>query len=121
MKKKATYQKALVVHRSHLCLSLGDARLEADETGDTLDSLQKLVKGYIELYRDPGLPGLDLFINEEGRLKGMEPTLYSTTGELIVGPIVITAHDKRGETRSLTKREMEMAQQWLYRCAERTL
>ena len=54
----------------------------------TLEELQALVGGYIEMIRIPGDAGKRvLFVDEEGKLKGLKPNVRAShlAGQLIVG------------------------------------
>lgn len=84
------------------------------ELPNTLDSLQEQVGGYIEmpfLSKDLHDLNIDMVINEEGKLNGMEPTLVLLQGrkvvEVICGPILFVSHDNRGNTVSLNHSQME--------------
>lgn len=58
-----------------------------------LPFLQQLVDGYIEIHNIG--KGVLLICNEEGRLKGMKPTLEDPDYGTIVGPVVFAG--SRGE------------------------
>lgn len=76
---------------------------------NTLEALQELVGGYIEVVGIGN--GLLLVMNEEGKIKGLPENvrcLYDT----IVGPVFITA-DKDEDFRSLTTEEIQTARAWL--------
>ena len=76
---------------------------------NTLEALQELVGGYIEVVGIGN--GLLLVMNEEGKIRGLPESvrcLYDT----IVGPVFITA-DKDEDFRSLTTEEIQIARAWL--------
>lgn len=76
---------------------------------NTLEALQELVGGYIEVVGIGN--GLLLVMNEEGKIRGLPENvrcLYDT----IVGPVFITA-DKDEDFRSLTTEEIQTARAWL--------
>jgi hypothetical protein len=91
------------------------------EGGDTLPFLQDQVQGYIE-HLDIICKGknLDLWINEEGLLRGLPYNAvaseivnktwtelhYPTDGSFIVGNTVILASNDDGESRGLTLEEV---------------
>lgn len=90
---------------------------EAREIDGSLESFQKIVGGYIEAVRRVGLPqGMDLFVNEEGRLHGMPFNRY-VAGFDLLGPIVIAASDDEGETTSLSDDQIDFAIDLLKRAA----
>ena len=73
---------------------------ETREIGNTLKQLQALVDGWIEtvtLSRD-----IVIVMNEEGRLRGMEPNVLG-----FVGPLVFVGRDG-DDFRGLTEREAEL-------------
>lgn len=65
-----------------------------DET--RLEVWHELVGGHLEHLRIPFLPGLSSYINEEGKLLGLDPNLrivweapHGTVYEVVHGPIVV--------------------------------
>jgi len=85
-----------------------------------LDAMQKFVGGYIECVQLDGdlSNGCDLWCNEEG-LFTCKPNRHVTVGDwysqTINGPMFIAAHDRHGNTVSLSKARCE---QWLKLSAE---
>ena len=79
---------------------------------DTLEALQKLVGGYIEVVSIGR--GLLLVMNEEGRLRGMKENVRCVQYGTIFGSVFITA-DKDEDFRSLTTEEIQSARAWLLR------
>ena len=77
---------------------------------DTLEALQKLVGGYIEVVSIGR--GLLLVLNEEGRLRGMKENVRCVQYGTIVGTVFVTAADG-DEFRSLTTEEIQSARAWL--------
>ena len=78
------------------------------ETDGSLTELQNLVGGYIEA---PCLfPDVDIIINEEGKLMNLPYNRWlSHNGkfiDILVGNIVIIAHDDEGETIGLTEEQI---------------
>lgn len=69
-----------------------------------LPFLQQLVDGYIEIHHIG--KGVLLICNEEGRLKGMKPTLEDPDYGTIVGPVVFAG--SRGEhVTALSDKQVE--------------
>lgn len=61
-----------------------------EEVENTLESIQAIVDGHIEVV---GLPeGALLVCNEEGKLKMLQPNFY-TDGDVIVGTVAIVGRD----------------------------
>ena len=83
-------------------------KFEIPDGLNTLDVLQGQVGGYIEIpHIVPQFNelGIDMVINEEGKLLGLEPTLAILKGsqvvEVICGPILFVSHNEEGDTVSL--------------------
>lgn len=82
---------------------------EIIEFSEEYGELQKLVEGYIEM---PYLfDDVDIVINEEGKLIGLEPNVYiyddNDLVDVIVGNIVVVGHNDEGETISLTDEQID--------------
>lgn len=75
-----------------------EARIE-----NTLGTLQSIVNGYIEMI--PMESGVDLIINDEGKLMNLPFNRY-ITGNMLVGTIIVTGI-KNGETISLSPELIE--------------
>lgn len=58
---------------------------------NTLESLQSVVKGYIEAHKL--VDGLVLLINEEGKLHNMEENFYMA-GDMILGPALFVGENE---------------------------
>lgn len=75
-----------------------EARIE-----NTLGTLQSIVNGYIEMIQMES--GVDLIINDEGKLMNLPFNRY-ITGNMLVGTIIVTGI-KNGETISLSSELIE--------------
>ena len=94
------------------------AEVETDAEGNlTLETMQSLVGGDIERWclQRHGLDGLDLFLDEEGKLKGRsynpKATLLSMIlmhGDCIVGDAFVCAGDDEGNSVGISD-EQELA------------
>lgn len=82
---------------------------EIAEIENTLEAFQEIVGGYIEVM--PLIERLVLIVNEEGKLKGLEPNIY-VNGDCLVGTVIVTAVDGE-EFRSLTVHEIQAVRSWL--------
>ena len=66
------------------------------EDGYTLDQLQKIVGGYIQII--PSNDGRDVVLNEEGKLMGLEPNPRATAmvslfpGDYLAGNVLFTTN-----------------------------
>jgi len=87
-----------------------------DFTNDdaSLELLQIIVGGDVELIRIPELniALIDVFVNMDGRDKGLDPNLQ--VGEmLLVGPVIFLGSGESGESISLTQAQVELIDSWL--------
>lgn len=80
------------------------------EIPDTLEKLQELVGGYIEILTLR--PGLVAIFNEEGRLREM-PYNCRVDGVPIVGPVLIAGADEEGELQDCPISISEWIERWM--------
>lgn len=76
---------------------------------DTLEALQELVGGYIEVVRCMDSDELILLANEEGVLNGLDVHLVTGDYGVIFGDVVVVADDGEGDFRSLNDVEIAFA------------
>lgn len=86
------------------------APVEVREVENTLEALQSLVGGYIEVVRVGDVFGGALYyvVNEEGKLLGLKPNVH-TWHDVLCGPVVMLACDG-DEFRSLDDSEVEFGE-----------
>lgn len=99
-----------------LVLSNGQFKLE--DIPNTLDAIQEIVGGYIEIpyiSNDLYKNGIDVIINDEGKLiDGMNKEIAiveKSTGkvlDIIFGNCIFASHDEEGETVGLTEDQMDV-------------
>ena len=78
---------------------------EVIEIENDLKTLQSCVGGLIEFY--PLKDNIDIMINEEGKISGLEPN-FAFNGELFVGDAIFIATDfTTGENMSLTDAQID--------------
>lgn len=103
-------------------LVLENGNLEEKEIENTLESLQEIVGGWIEipfLSRRFADEGIDVIINEEGKLIGLEPqiaVLQRGTFELVdlvAGNCIFASHDEYGDTIGLTDKQIKVIKEEL--------
>lgn len=74
----------------------------------TLEDMQSLVGGYVECI-DCG--GIDLWLNEEGKLHNLPPNLITYYGDkaedVVVGDVFFASFDEEGRTVGLTDEQIE--------------
>jgi hypothetical protein len=87
-----------------------------------LASLQKIVDGYIEvpyLSNRFAEEGIDVIINEEGKLIGLEPQMVIMQKEtyklldLVMGNCIFASHDEEGNTTGLTDKQIKIIKEEL--------
>ena len=111
---------------SSFCLG----KLEEKEITNTLENLQEIVGGYIEIpflsekFNDNGI---DMIINEEGKLiEGMNPEIAIVNEErgnildIVYGNCIFASHDEEGETVGLNEKQMEIVTEELEMIIELT-
>lgn len=101
-------------------LVLKDNEFEVKEIENTLKALQKEVNGYIEIpYISRRLVnnGIDLIINDEGKMLNLEPQIIvqdnNKTIDVIHGTCVFASHDEDGNTIGLTDEQIEYVKEEL--------
>ena len=99
-------------------LVLSNGKFESRDIDNTLESLQDIVGGYIEipfisekLYEN----GIDLIINEEGKLiEGLKTEIIIVRNEtddildVIKGNCIFASHDEYGNTIGLNKEQEQI-------------
>jgi hypothetical protein len=99
-------------------LVLSNNKFETREIKNTLEDLQEIVGGYIEI---PYLSdvfnenGIDIVINEEGKfIDGLKAEIAVIDGEtkqildVVFGNCIFVSHDEEGETTELTEEQMKV-------------
>ena len=88
---------------------------EIKEITIKLEDLQKLVKGMIEIIPFPGIEGLDIILNEEGKLINLGPNiLIPEYNDMAVGPIIVLGfNEDEGDHRSLSEEEIKKVKEYL--------
>lgn len=102
---------------------LSGNKLEVKEIENTLENLQKIVGGYIEIpllskvFRDYGI---DTIINEEGKyIEGLNPEIAlidsKTKGilDIVYGNCIFVSHDEEGNTIGLNKEQIKVVMEEL--------
>lgn len=99
-------------------LILNNGQLEQKDISNTLEALQEIVGGYIEI---PFLSqvffenDIDIIINEEGKyIEGLKPEIAIVSKDkgnildLVYGNCIFASHDKYGETVALNLEQAEI-------------
>lgn len=104
-------------------LVLSDGKLEIKEIENTLEELQKIVGGYIEI---PFLSKvfvdniIDVIINEEGKyIDGLKPEIAIVNSktkqvlDVVYGNCIFASHDIEGNTTALNDEQIEIVEEEL--------
>lgn len=85
---------------------------------DDLKTSQRIVKGRIEIV--PVANGIDMIVNEEGKMNGNKPNFYFTQNgytDLIFGDVLFTGVNyEEGTQISLTDGQIQYVLDWLNTC-----
>jgi len=68
-----------------------------EKSKPSLEDVQKVIGGWVELVVIPNRPEIQMFANEDGRSLNMEVNLEASqvAGQTIVGPVVILKGDAK--------------------------
>lgn len=84
------------------------------EIVDDLKTIQGIVGGYIEVVSFPTVKGVDLLVNEEGKLDKLAGNFFIPHYEdCVVGACMITGYNDEGEFISLTDKQIEKANAYI--------
>ena len=74
------------------------------EIEDTLENMQGLVGGYLEVFKLKNCTST-MWINEEGKLMNL-PINFWVPGDVIVGDVFFTGADEQGDIASITDEQV---------------
>ena len=104
-------------------LVLSDGRFKTKEIDNTLENLQEIVGGYIEipfLSKEFNENGIDVIINEEGKyIEGLKPEIAIIDGktkqilDVVFGNCIFASHDEEGNTIELNDKQTKIVMQEL--------
>lgn len=84
------------------------------EINSDLETLQQQVGGRIDNVYDLVSEGINIWINDEGKLNGLIPNFYIYDGiDIVVGTAVFTGFNQEGESISLTEKQTDKVLQYL--------
>ena len=102
---------------------LSDGKLEVKEIENSLENLQKIVGGYIEIpllskvFRQHNI---DTIINDEGKyIEGLRPQIALVDGrnnqvlDVVYGNCIFASHDEYGETIGLNEEQIRVVMEEL--------
>lgn len=105
-------------------LILKGGQLYERDIENTLENLQDIVGGWIEIpylserFADEGI---DVIINEEGKIIGLEPeiVLFNKNNnrllDIVVGKCIFASHDEEGNTIGLNQKQIDVVKEELRR------
>lgn len=104
-------------------LVLSNNRLQEKEIDGSLEELQEIVGGYIEiplLSKEFNENGIDVIINEEGKfVQGLKPEIAVVDGktkkilDVVFGNCIFASHDEDGNTTALNDKQVKLVMQEL--------
>lgn len=104
-------------------LILSNSELKEKEIDNTLEELQKIVGGYIEipfLSRVFNENKINIIINEEGKfIEGLEPEIAiikketNTILDIVYGNCIFASHDHEGNTIELNEEQKQIVKEEL--------
>ena len=102
---------------------LSNGKLEVKEIENTLEELQKIVGGYIEIPLISKVfkqHNIDTIINEEGKfIEGLKPEIAIIDGKInkildvVYGSCIFASHDEHGETIGLNDKQIKVVMEEL--------
>lgn len=85
---------------------------EEKEIENSLEALQEIVGGYIEITSTLKLRGIDVVCNEEGKFMDLLPNIHWNEGDVIFGNVVFLAHNEEGDAISLNTKQIAQAKDY---------
>lgn len=96
-------------------------KVEPTEVKNNFKEFQKLVGGYFDIpYVSEKLceKNIDVYVNDEGRVIGLEPSIIIVDGsqmiDFIVGTCVFASHNDNGDTIGLNKEQVLFIQKNIF-------
>ena len=84
------------------------------EIFNDLKSMQEIVKGYIEVVSFPTVKGVDLIVNEEGKLEKLPGNFFIPHYEdCVVGNCIMAGYNDEGDFISLTDKQIEKVNSYI--------
>jgi hypothetical protein len=86
---------------------------EVQEMETSLDAMQAIVGGSIELVPLSEESELDIYLNEEGKIEGLPFNIQYQPDDIIVGTLFVVRSGENGSDVSLTDEDIAFATKWL--------
>lgn len=86
---------------------------EVTEIEDSLEVMQAIVSGSIQLVGMSEDSELDIYLNEEGKILGLPYNIQYHPNDIIVGTLFVVRNGDDGSDVSLTDEDIEFATRWL--------
>lgn len=80
--------------------------IEELDIENTLEAIQELVCGYIEVVPTDIYDKVFMVVNEEGKLYDLEPNFHYYN-DIIVGNVIFVSVDNKGNFKSLSKNQVK--------------
>lgn len=103
------------MNRQYGIITPGETGIEWHDGDPSLEDMQEAVGGLVDVLRITH--DVDLWFNDEGLITGLPLGAYAAMGNMmddgtmfgtpLFGPVVITSHDKEGETLGLTPKQRD--------------
>lgn len=86
---------------------------QVKEIENSLESMQTVVGGYIEMLPMPCDPKMDLVFNEEGKFECKPNIVFPEIKDVLFGDILVVGTNGKGGTIGLTNKQAAIAMIWL--------
>jgi len=84
------------------------------EISNELKPLQDIVGGYIEVVPFPNVDGVDIIVNEEGKIHKLQGNLFLPEyQDCVVGTCVIASYNDEGDFKSLSDKQIKQVNDYI--------
>jgi hypothetical protein len=84
------------------------------EIVDDLTTLRKIIGGYLEVVPFPTVKGVDIILDEEGKIKKLAGNFFIPHfKDCVVGTAIICSHTNDGEFASLSEKQIKQVNNYL--------
>jgi len=88
--------------------------IEEVEIDNELKTLQEIVGGLIQIVPFPTVKGVDLIINEEGKLESLDGNFFMPHYEdCTVGNAIMASHDEEGNLASISDKQKKKVKEYI--------
>ena len=87
---------------------------EIVEIDNTLESCQEIVGGLIQIVPFPTVDGVDLVLNEEGKIFKLDGNFFMPHyQDCVVGPAIMTSSDDEGNLASISEKQIQDCKKYI--------